>query len=418
MRIGARQFLKKLEKFYEPSNDASFLRRYGIATILVLLAFALRDALTPLLRDALPFTFFLTSSMLAACFAGFGPGLYALLLGWLIADYFFVLPVGSIGQYGKVESISLIAALIPSLIAIILIEFLHNARRRAKAEIARRRQIEAELIRAKEQLEDHMSILEERVAERTGELEKSVRFFENFCYSIAHDLRAPLRAMQGFVGALREDCESHFDETGKRYAQKIVDASNRMDRLVLDLLDYGSLNHQKLNLTKINVARSLGETLGKLDKEILDKRADIKIIEPLFDFQADEKLLNLILFHLLANALHFGRKDTPLRIRIWAEETGGMVRLNIQDNGIGISPEHHERIFRLFETLEPSPSVATGVGLAIVAKAIDRMNGAVRVESQRGEGSRFSIELPKTLASKGRRRPARERNLIKEFADH
>lgn len=411
---GLREILQKLEKVYEPSTDAPGIRRYGIATILVLLAFMLRDALSPLLGDNLPFTFFLTSSMLAACFSGFGPGVYALILGWLIADYFFVLPIGSIGQYGKVESISLVAALVPSLIAIVLIEFLHNARRRSKAEIARRQQIEVELVKAKEQLENHMTVLEERVAERTEELEKSVKFLENFCYSIAHDLRAPLRGMQGFICALKEDCDAHFDDNGKQYAQKIVEASKRMDRLVLDLLDYGRLSHQKIHIDEINVAQCVAETLEKLEKEIFDKRANIKVIEPLLNFQADPKLSNLVLFHLLANALKFRRKEDPLRIRIWTEENGGMVRLNIQDNGIGISPVHYERIFRLFETLDASPTAATGVGLAIVAKAVDRMGGVVRVESKMGEGSRFSIELPK-VSGKASRTQARARSSAKEF---
>lgn len=379
-------------------NDKSRLHRFGFATLLVLVAFLLRQILSPVLRDALPFTFFITSSILASYFGGMASGSYALFCGWLLADYFFVPPIGSIGGYGKVQFISLIATLAPAMLAIVLIQFLHSARREARAELERRKRIERELVEAKSRVESWNAELEKRIAERTHELEQSVKFLEKFCYSIAHDLRAPLRAMHGFALALEEDYTRQLDETAKEFGTRIVKASQRMDKLILDLLDYGRLSHTRTQFDDVSVEEVLGNVLSRLRPAIDSNHAIVTIQRPLPHVRADKAMLNVILFHLIDNALKFTRPNEPARVEIACEENGDLVKLFIKDNGLGIAPAYQQKIFGLFETLRPAPGTATGVGLALVSKAVERMKGRIGLESERDKGSVFWIELPAATA--------------------
>ncbi len=384
----------RLENLSANSTKAGWLWRYSLSTLLVITAFATRRSLNPILRDALPFTFFVTSSILAAYFGGFGPGLYALLLGWLLGDYFFVAPVGSIGSYGKADFISLVATLGPSFIAILLIQLLHRARRNARVEIENRKRVEAELITAKQRVENSNMELERRVAERTVELEKSVKFLDNFCYSIAHDLRAPLRAMQGFTMVLQEDYAEQLDKTGRECGDRIIQSSQRMDKLILDLLDYGRLNHVKLHYTSVSLEEAIQRAISRNEEKIARQEATIRLRPPLPHIHADAALLHLIFYHLLDNALKFTQPGKTPKIEIWTEQNDQGTKIFVKDEGLGIDPQHQQRIFRLFETLQPAHHTETGVGLALVNKAVERMNGKIGVSSSQGTGSTFWIELP------------------------
>jgi signal transduction histidine kinase len=394
------QIVRKLGGLWEQASGRSFVFRYSIATGFVLLAFAARTSLDPILHSELSFTFFITSSILAAFFGGFGAGLYAMITGWLLADYFFVPPVGSIGGYGKLEFISLLSDFGPAIFALLLIEFLHYSRRKARREVEARKLTESELSQAKQKLEENNAALESRVAERTAELQESIRFLEGFCYSIAHDLRAPLRAMQGFAFALDEEYTNHLDTTGKEYGNRIIKASQRMDKLLLDLLEYGRLSHSGLTIREIVTEGVIDHVVDRLKPVVGEKGAEIKIQRPLLNVQADALLLELILFHLIDNGLKFTRSGNKPLIELSTQDRGGFVRILVRDNGVGIEPRHQERIFRLFETLTPPSTMTTGAGLALVRKSVERMKGRLGVESQPGMGSTFWIELLKPAERK------------------
>lgn len=385
-----------IQMLAERAAAKPFWFRYSLATLFVVLAFELHNGLTPVLHQDLPFTFFITSSILAAYLGGFGAGMYALALGWFLGDYFFVPPVGKLGGYGKFETVIVVSDLGPSLLAIVLIEFLHAARRKARIEVEARKRAEDELMKAKQAVENSNAELEKRVAERTAELEQAVKFLEGFCYSIAHDLRAPLRAMQGFVAALEEDYGAHLDDAGKEYARRIVAASQRMDKLILDLLDYGRLSHAELRFHDVSLEECVASALSKLNDRIAAQKAEVEVRHPLLEVRGDSQLLELIMFHLADNALKFRRPNEPLRIEIGTEDRGETVRFFIRDNGIGIEPQYQDRIFRLFETLHPTAG-ETGAGLALVSKAIERMKGKVGVESRSRGGSTFWFELRKAV---------------------
>ncbi|MDO8480001.1 MAG: cache domain-containing protein [Candidatus Rokubacteria bacterium] len=236
--------------------------------------------------------------------------------------------------------------------------------------------------------------LEQRVQERTQELEAANQELDTFSYSISHDLRAPLRAMQGFTEALLEDYGERLDSTGQDYAQRIVAASHRMDALIQDLLAYSRLSRTEVRLDPVNVETVVDEVCGQLATELKDRGAEITVDRPLARVMAHRAVFGQVLANLLTNAVKFVAPDTPPRVRIWTELRGDWVRLGVEDNGIGIIAEHRERIFRAFERLhgvEQYPG--TGIGLAIVQKGIARLGGQVGVESTLGQGSRFWVEL-------------------------
>ena len=243
--------------------------------------------------------------------------------------------------------------------------------------------------------------LEERVRARTRELEERNQELETFAYSISHDLRSPLRAMEGFTHALLEDYGSKLDETGRQHAERVAAAARTMDRLIDDLLAYSQLTRSELDLAPIDLRRVLHGSMQQVEGEVRSRNARVTIADSLPTVVGHGPTLTQVLANLLANGIKFvpAGRTPEVRVRAESRNGGGRVRLWVEDNGIGIAPEHHERIFRVFERLHRSSDYpGTGIGLAIVRKAMERMGGTSGVESQLGQGSRFWIELPQADA--------------------
>jgi PAS domain S-box-containing protein len=263
-------------------------------------------------------------------------------------------------------------------------------------DITERRAAEQAIRDARDQLSHQAKELERLVAERTAHLEQSLASLEGILYHVAHDLRAPLRAMHGFTSILLKEYASQFDATGEEYARRISEAAGRMDRLIYDLLEYGRLAHMPLPLSKVPIEQPLRRVLGDLNSEIESKHAQVEIAKPLPEVWANNAALEAILMNLVSNALKFVRPEQSPRIRIRTREQDGVVRLCVEDNGIGIDPKYQDRVFRVFERLHKSDDYpGTGIGLAIVQKAAQRMNAAVGVQSILGQGSIFWVDLPK-----------------------
>jgi PAS domain S-box-containing protein len=226
-------------------------------------------------------------------------------------------------------------------------------------------------------------------------LHESNSALEAFSYSVSHDLRAPLRAMQGFAKVLLEDYGSVLDQMGKECAMRIVSAAERMDCLVQDLLVFSRLGHTKLDLMPVRLHESVLETLGNLEYEIKTKKASIEVREPMPTVLAHPTTLTQVLQNLIGNGLKFIPPEREPRIKVWSEVNDGHVTVWVEDNGIGIPAENQDRIFKVFERLHGADEYpGTGLGLAIVKKGAERMNGSVGVESTVGTGSRFHIRLP------------------------
>lgn len=245
------------------------------------------------------------------------------------------------------------------------------------------------------QLKDLNRELERRCEERTSALQESYSEMEGFCYSISHDLRAPLRSMQGFAQALVEDHSEQLDPEGRDFARRIVAAAEHMDGLLRDVLAYSRLSRQDLSPAAVEVDAVLQDVRSQLEASIRDRKAAVTATPCHCEVLANRSILELMLSNLVENALKFVEKGRAPEVSISAEPRGDRIRIWIRDNGIGIAPEHHQRIFRIFERLHGIETFpGTGIGLALVQKAAARMNGAVGVDSELGKGSSFWLELP------------------------
>jgi PAS domain S-box-containing protein len=267
--------------------------------------------------------------------------------------------------------------------------------RRADREI---KKLNSDLAQRAGQLQAANAELESEIATRKAAeqaLQDSNSALETFSFSVSHDLRAPIRAMQGFAKVLLEDYSTVLDEMGRECANRIVLAAEKMDSLVHDLLIYSRLGHTTLHLAPVNVHEVALDVLGQLDQEIKNKNATVTIAEPLPVVQAHVLTLTQAVLNLVGNGLKFVPPGVAPLIKLSSENRNGSAVLWIEDNGIGIPIEHQARIFRVFERLHGAEQYpGTGLGLAIVRKAVERMGGETGVESEPGAGSRFWIKLP------------------------
>jgi signal transduction histidine kinase len=284
---------------------------------------------------------------------------------------------------------------------------------------------EAALSQAQEDLRNHALNLEVRIQERTARLQDTIVQLESFSYTVAHDLRAPIRALKGYAQVLLED-SSPIPEESRVYLSRIERAANRLDALTRDLLQFSTISRQDVTLTSVDMSE-LVQDLKVLRPALQD---DVLVVrEPLHRVLGHRTLLQHCLSNLLDNALKFVTPGVKPRIVLWTElvtdtshlrKTSGRafnpavypetanpvstsgspdesrktprIRLWVEDNGIGIAPESREKVFGIFERLNsPDKYEGTGIGLAIVARAMQRMNGSCGVEP--GEGSRFWLEL-------------------------
>lgn len=243
---------------------------------------------------------------------------------------------------------------------------------------------------------EQLGQLNQDLTRRSAEIEGINKELESFSYTISHDLRAPLRAMQGLSNALVEDYSHCLEPAGQDYARRIAGAASRMDSLIQDLLEYSRLSRAQLELKAINLDLLVDELLTENQSEIDERQAVVTVRRPLPEVRGHATTLMQILTNLLSNALKFVRPGVKPAVSIRAEPQENSHRIWVEDNGIGIAPEHHERIFRVFERLHASDAYpGTGIGLAIVHKGIERLGGRMGIESKPGQGSRFWLDLPK-----------------------
>jgi PAS domain S-box-containing protein len=262
-------------------------------------------------------------------------------------------------------------------------------------DITERRRMEDELRAAHAKLADRAGHLESTVAERTDELSRTQSQLEAFVYSLAHDLRAPLRSMSGFATLLVNEEGGGLSETGRQFARTISASAQFMDALLLDLIAFGGIAQQQVDLTSFSLESIVRLSVSCLTSEIESRKAQIELLGPWPNVIGHEPTLGPILVSLLTNSLKFVDAGVSPLIRLTTEVKGDFVRVWVEDNGIGISPEYDAKVFELFTKLNGDKYDGTGLGLAIVKKGIERMGGRVGVESAAGHGSRFWFELKK-----------------------
>jgi PAS domain S-box-containing protein len=252
-----------------------------------------------------------------------------------------------------------------------------------------------EMRSAQNALKAYSADLEKKVAHRTATLQEAVSELEAFSYTVSHDLRSPLRAMQGFSEAVLEDYGEKLDAQGRNYLERIRDAARRLDSLIQDLLSYTRISREDIPLEPLDLNKIIHDIVEH-DPSLNPPAADVRVEANLPRVLGREAALTQVVSNLLVNGAKFVAPGTVPEIRIRSEDRGSRIRLWIEDNGIGISPGDHKRIFQMFVQMHDSQTYrGTGVGLAIVEKAVQTMRGSVGVESDEGEGSRFWVELNK-----------------------
>jgi signal transduction histidine kinase len=270
---------------------------------------------------------------------------------------------------------------------------LSDSNARLRKEIAERRQAEVALRCANEEIRQLNAELEQRVVERTAQLEALNQELETFAYSVSHDLRAPLRAMHGYASFLFEDLGSTLEGEQKRYLDGLVHAVDEAEALIGDLLALSRIGRQNIRLEALEVGVFLQELIAALN---LPPDVEIEWADAWPVLDTEPTLLRQIFQNLILNAIKFNH-SSPKRIQMgWQLDGPESYELFVRDNGIGIDPLHHEKIFGLFQRLHSSREFeGTGVGLALVNKAVSKLGGSIKVDSISGEGSTFIVTLPK-----------------------
>jgi PAS domain S-box-containing protein len=245
----------------------------------------------------------------------------------------------------------------------------------------------------REKLRAQNETLEEQVAARTAELRETIQELEAFSYSVSHDMRSPLRAMQGYADALLADYQSSLDDIARGYLTRIRRAASRMDLLIQDVLAYSRVSKGEIALAPVNVESVIADVIQHYPA-LQPERAKIVIDGPLPRVLAHEAYVTQIVSNLLGNAVKFVAPGTFPNVTISATTSGDLVRLAFRDNGIGIDPRQQKHVFQIFGRVYAEKKFeGTGIGLAIVKKAAERMGGSVGLVSQLGGGSEFFVLL-------------------------
>jgi len=250
------------------------------------------------------------------------------------------------------------------------------------------------LAEAKHQLEQHTRNLEKVVAERTAKLRETIGELEAFSYSLSHDLRAPLRAMRSFSELLQARYSNVLDEEGTGFLDRIITASGRLDRLIQDVLAYTRVTMAPVQQETLDVEDLIRQILRE-HQALQEPNATVEVSTPLHAVIGHEAPLTQCIYNLLSNAVKFVEAGKKPRIRIWSERADSQVTVWFEDNGIGIPKSARARMFLMFQRFHrPDVYEGTGIGLAIVRRAVERMGGSAGVDSEEGTGSRFWLRLP------------------------
>lgn len=234
--------------------------------------------------------------------------------------------------------------------------------------------------------------LEARVHARTQALETANRNLESFAYSVSHDLKAPLRGIEGYGRLLAEDYRDALPEEAREYVDLIRQASERMDRMIEDILAYSRVQVREMNLRPTDVRELVRRLLVEFEPQL---RSDVELVQDVESgvLETDRDGLTQILRNYLSNALKFSRRAAPPRIRIEGRRQGQGYRFAVTDNGTGFDMRYHDRIFEIFHRLpNDEETTGTGIGLALAARAAERLHGRVWAESEPGKLTTFYFE--------------------------
>jgi light-regulated signal transduction histidine kinase (bacteriophytochrome) len=254
----------------------------------------------------------------------------------------------------------------------------------------------AELKRTNEELEAEIverKRAEEQLKRTMADLERSNRELEQFAYVASHDLQEPLRMVSSYTQLLARRYQDQLDQDAHDFITYAVEGAERMQRLINDLLTYSRVGTRGKPFGKTDCQRALQDTLANLQTAIEETHATVTH-DPLPIVLADEPQLVQVLQNLVSNAIKF-HAEAPPRVHIGAQRQDGEWVFSVSDNGIGIDPQYHERIFVIFQRLHSGDEYpGTGIGLALCKRIVERHGGRIWVESDLGEGATFCFTIP------------------------
>ena len=252
--------------------------------------------------------------------------------------------------------------------------------------------------RAEEQVKQLNAELEQRVQKRTQQLALANKELEAFSYSVSHDLRAPLRHINGFVEILQSTAGDALDAESRGFLDTIADSARQMGKLIDDLLAFSRMGRTELRFAPVKLDDIVAESVRELRQECEGR--DIRWnFHPLPEVRGDPAMLRQVFINLLANAVKYTRTRVPAEIEVSAAETADEYILSVRDNGVGFDNAYAHKLFGVFQRLHPAHEFeGTGIGLAIVRRVVARHGGRVWAEGKMDEGAAFHFSLPKNAA--------------------
>ena len=263
------------------------------------------------------------------------------------------------------------------------------------SEMASQIAIAIEQARLRKEMERYTDELEERVRERTVQLEAANKELESFSYSVSHDLRAPLRAVHGYTRILLEDYEPHLDAEGKRVCSVISESARTMGKLIDDLLAFSRIGRTDMKPSRVDMATLAKSIFFELTTPEDQERIDFRV-GPLPRVWGDATLVRQVWMNLLGNAVKFSSKKDHAMIEVSGERQGDEIVYSIRDNGAGFDMQYVDKLFGVFQRLHSTKEFeGTGVGLAIVQRIVHRHGGRVWAEGETEKGASFHFTMKK-----------------------
>lgn len=244
-------------------------------------------------------------------------------------------------------------------------------------------------------IQERDQTLERRVEERTKQLEEANKDLESFMYSVSHDLRAPLRAINGFSNFLFDEYLDSLDQQGKFYLEKILSNSMKMDQLIEDLLNLSRLGRQSVEIERVDVSQMVKKVILKVSEQYAPCSVTFEVNQcpPIF---ADQHLLEIMLTNLIGNAVKFTRHKQNPQVEFGCLNQNGTAVYYVKDNGVGFNMEYADKLYQPFQRLHSQADFeGTGIGLAIVGRVVRSHDGLIWVDSQEGKGTTFYFTFEK-----------------------